>query len=207
LVCGEAWSGANEAAQLAQHEGLVHWVVRRQYLGPLAYEDAVHEGRIGLWRALRHYDPARGTTFSSYAVPAITRAVWSAVAREQRAARSGPPPTAAYDDPELGDRVHTQEVAAAVRSAVAQLPSPLQEVVVAYAGLDGREPATFAAIGARWGVSKQRIHQLYGQALECLAHPSASRTLRHLAGRTTREDYRATLARQQQRARARRGRP
>src|SRR5437773_4302449 len=30
-------------------------------LGPLSYLDAVHEGRIGLWRALRRYDPARGT--------------------------------------------------------------------------------------------------------------------------------------------------
>jgi RNA polymerase sigma factor (sigma-70 family) len=206
-TCRETEPGAGEAAQLAQHERLVHWVVRHQGLGPLSYVDAVHEGRIGLWQALRHYDPARGTTFSTYAVPAITRAVWSAVAREQRAALVGPAPTATYDGPELGERLDRQALAMAVRTAVAQLPRPLRAVVVAHAGLDGKEPATFAAIGARLGVSKQRVHQLYGQALERLAHPSASRTLRRLAERSTRADYRATLARQQRRARARRGHP
>ena len=46
----------------------------------------VHEGRIGLWQALRGYDPGRGTRFSTYAVPAITHALWRAVA----AARATP---------------------------------------------------------------------------------------------------------------------
>ncbi len=76
-------AGARWAAALAEHERLVHWVVRRQDLGPLPYRDAVHEGRIGLWRAVRGYDPTRGIRFSSYAVPAIRRAVWAAVARER----------------------------------------------------------------------------------------------------------------------------
>ncbi len=32
-------------------KGLVHWVVRPQWLGALPYADALHVGRVGLWRA------------------------------------------------------------------------------------------------------------------------------------------------------------
>jgi RNA polymerase sigma factor (sigma-70 family) len=186
---------------------LVHWVVRQQQLGPLSYADAVHEGRIGLWRALRHYDSARGTTLSTYAVPAIARAIWSAVARAQQDPSVGPLPLPARDDSDPVERLHTRAVDQAVRAAVAQLPAPLRAVVMAHAGLDGREPETFAIIGARLGVTKQRAPQLHVAALERLAHPSASRALRQLTDRLTRGDYQATLARQQRRARTRRGHP
>ena len=67
----------NQAMQ--GHEKLVGWVVRRQWSGGLPYADMLQEGRIGLWRALQGYDPERGTAFSTYAVPAIARAVWRAV--------------------------------------------------------------------------------------------------------------------------------
>jgi hypothetical protein len=60
---------------MARHERLVDWVVRRQYLGRLSYAEALQAGRIGLWQALRRYDPARGCRLSTYAVPAIRRAV------------------------------------------------------------------------------------------------------------------------------------
>ena len=192
-----------EAALLAQHEGLVRWVVRRQRLGPLAYADAVHEGRIGLWQAIRHYDPARGTTFSTYAVPAITHAIWGAVAREQTSLRSCPTDSLVTPD-DLCEQLQAAALAPAVRAAVAGLPTPLREVVVAHHGLDGQPPATFAVIGARLGRTKQRAHQLYQDALERLAHPSPSLALRQLTDRLTRPAYRATLRRQHQRARARR---
>jgi RNA polymerase sporulation-specific sigma factor len=196
---------ANESALLAQHERLVTWVVRQQRLGPLSFADALHEGRIGLWHALRRYDPSRGTTFSTYAVPAIARAVWSAVAREQapHSARAPLPVIATELDPLAA--LYAQALASAVRTAIAQLPTPLREVVVSHAGLDSQAPATFATIGARLGVTKQRAHQLHSAALERLAHPSSSLLLRQLTDRLTRPDYRATLARQQRRARARRG--
>jgi hypothetical protein len=89
---GVALEKANRisGAQMARHERLVHWVVRRQWLGVLSFQDALHEGRIGLWSALCHYDPDRGTAFSSYAVPAIAHAVWRAVAMEARSLESGP---------------------------------------------------------------------------------------------------------------------
>ncbi len=199
--------GVSEAVLLAQHEGLVHWVVRRQWLGPLSFGDALHEGRIGLWQALRRYDPARGTTFSTYAVPAIARAVWAAVAREQATGRGIPQHLeVGGDDGDPGELLHAAAVVAAVRLAVRALPAPLAEVVIAHVGLEGMQPEPFAAIGARLGRTKQRAHQLYGAALERLAHPSHSLPLRQLTGRLTRREYQATLGRQQRRARARRQR-
>src|SRR4051812_47009096 len=82
--------------QLAAHEGLVRLVVRRRQRGELPFAGALHAGRLGLWRALLGYDEQRGTCFSSYAVPAIERAVWRAVAQAEP---GGGPAVAAVVEP------------------------------------------------------------------------------------------------------------
>lgn len=64
----EYTSPSSIAQALAEHERLVHWVVRRQWLGILPYSEALQVGRIALWRALEDYDPTQGTAFSTYAV-------------------------------------------------------------------------------------------------------------------------------------------
>lgn len=58
---------------LHQHEGLIHAIIRREGSGSLTCEEALQAGRIGLWRAILNYDPARGTAFSTYAWVAIRR--------------------------------------------------------------------------------------------------------------------------------------
>jgi len=206
-------AGARWAAALAEHERLVHWVVRRQDLGPLPYRDAVHEGRIGLWRAVRGYDPTRGIRFSSYAVPAIWRAVWAAVARERAPLGDLVPASGAVDrggahDP--AERRYATQVHRLLADLLAQVSARERQVVVAHLGLDGRPPQTFAGIGSRLGVTRQRVHQVYWHAVTALAHPARSLPLRQVLERTTRRDYQQALARQQRRARARRrpsGRP
>jgi RNA polymerase sigma factor (sigma-70 family) len=198
------------AAQLAAHEGLVHWVVRQQWRGELAFADALHEGRLGLWRALVGYDASRGTRFSSYAVPAIQRAVWAAVAQAtptaHRAAGTAARPVGGEAD-ELAEAVERRMVQTAVRALVAQLPPPLRVVIVAHYGLDGGPPQSLAAIGRQLGVSRQRVHPVHTAALVWLAQPDHARTLRRLVGRQTRADYQRALARQRHRARARRRGP
>lgn len=198
---------AGVAEQLAAHEGLVHWVVRQQWRGELAFADALHAGRLGLWRALVGYDPTRGPRFSSYAVPAIRRAVWVAVAQATPvpggAARSGDPAAGGGED-DLAEAVDRRAVQGAVRALVAQLPSPRRAVIVAHYGLDGGRPASLAAIGRQLGVSRQRVHQLHAAALSWLAQPARSRALRRLVGRQTRTDYQQAVARQRRRARTQR---
>jgi RNA polymerase sporulation-specific sigma factor len=195
------------AERLAAHEGLVRWVVRRQWRGGLSFDDAVQEGRLGLWRALLGYDPGRGTRFSSYAVPAIRRAVWAAVA-EQRAAPEPlrtPAPASEWVDPV--EALAAAEVRVAVWALVAQLPPGPRWVVVAHQGLAGRPPESFAVIGRALGVSRQRAHQVYAAARRHLAQPAHSLALRRLLGRAQRADYQRALARQRQAARAGRRRP
>lgn len=194
------------AEQMVQHEGLVRWVVRQQWLGGMPFDDALHEGRLGLWSALRRYDPQRGTAFSSYAVPAITRAVWRAVAVHRRP--SCPTdlqsvPAASIDPVEM---IHRTQVDSALRDLVEHLPARLREIVIAYYGLAHNLPQTFAAIGHTMGVSRQRAHQLHVTAISWLVHPAHSLALRRLLERHSRSDYRKALARRHTLARKRRRR-
>ena len=138
------------SAGLAAHEGLVRCVVRRQRRGELSFADALHAGRLGLWRALSGYDAARGTRFSSYAVPAIERAVWRAVGEASSDAGStaeaglaAPVEPSWWEDP--ADELHRMAVRAAVRALVAELPPGPRRIVVAHHGLAGGAPVSLAA--------------------------------------------------------------
>lgn len=197
--------GAGTLAQeLARHEGLVYWVVRRQWLGELPFVDALHEGRIGLWRALARYDPSRGTAFSSYAVPAIRHAVWSAVACHQPPARPTTrpwPPVESFDPDQW---VHAGQVRAGTRALVDRLPGRLRLVIVAHYGLGDEEPQSYAAIGRTLHLTRQRVQQLHVEALLWLAHPAHSLALRRLLEHNSRADYQRSLARAYRAARARR---
>jgi len=189
---------------MAGHEGLVRWVVRRQWLAGLPFEDALHEGRIGLWSALRHYDPQRGTAFSSYAVPAIARAVWRAVSVH---ARLSSPIQALPASPQPSDaleQIYRAEVDATLFDLVKRLPARLQEVVVRHYGLGDCPPQTFAAIGGTLGVSRQRVQQLHVAAMLWLAHPAHCLSLRRLLDRHRRADYQRAMARQRKIARRQR---
>jgi DNA-directed RNA polymerase sigma subunit (sigma70/sigma32) len=52
---------------LRENKGLIQSVIQTQGIGGIDYADLVQEGRIGLWLAIMHYDPARGYAFSTYA--------------------------------------------------------------------------------------------------------------------------------------------
>jgi RNA polymerase sigma factor (sigma-70 family) len=193
-------------AVLAAHEGLVHWVVRQQGLGELSYAAAVQAGRLALWRAAQGYDPQRGVTFSSYAVPAIRRAVWDAVRAAHRPAWeqlwAQPPQVTAEPEPVVTTRL----VSAAVHRLVAQLPERLRYVIVAHYGLADCPPQSFTTIGPALGVTRQRAQQLHAEALRWLAHPAHSLALRQLLDRNTTADYRVFLAQQRRWLRRRRPR-
>jgi Sigma-70 region 2 len=62
----QAQAGCRDSLNLlmARHEGLVHAVVRRYGFGELAFTEAVHLGRLGLWRAILHYTPERSSPVS-----------------------------------------------------------------------------------------------------------------------------------------------
>jgi RNA polymerase sigma factor (sigma-70 family) len=187
---------------LAEHDKLVHWVVHRQWLGRLPYREAVQAGRIGLWHALQHYDSGRGQAFSTYAVPAIRRAVWREVQEvESQPNESGllrfwpEAPYSALDSRQVLEEVQRSVVREAVHDLVRHLPDRLAYLIVARYGLDGGPPRSFVTIGRALGVSRQRAHQLHTEALLWLSHPAHSLALRKLLDRNRIADYQAYLAR------------
>jgi RNA polymerase sigma factor (sigma-70 family) len=185
---------------IAQHEKLVHWVVHRQWLGPLPYLEAVQAGRIGLWRALQRYDLGRGHAFSTYAVPAIQRAVWRAVAQAQSheslpCASCPPAPYFPLDTEQALNEIEHLLVRDALYELVGSLSSRLAYVIVARYGLSGDAPQTWPAIAQALHVTRQRVQQLHTEALLWLAHPAHSLRLRRLLERNTVADYRVYLAR------------
>jgi len=171
------------------HEGLVHHIVRQQWRGCLSYEEAVHAGRIGLWRAILGFDPERGRAFSTYASVAIARHVWRAVdlaEREERRARA-PASAKRYRDPRV--QMLAWEVRATLHAMVARLPSKQRWVVCTYYGLDGWGGCTLAQLGGRLGCSRQAVHYHLHKALMSLRHPVFSAMLRALLGHDRRADY------------------
>ena len=194
------------ARAVVDHEKLIHWVMQRQWSGGLSYNEVLQEGRIGLWRALQRYDPSRGA-LSTYAVPAITRAIWRAVARAHPHPREQLTPNPPREAPDLEEHVQGVLVREALHHLVAALPRRLwRHVIVAHHGLDGGSPQTLTDIGRTLGFSPQRAHQLYTEALLWLGHPARSLALRQLLDCNTVADYQAYLARQRRWQRMRRGR-
>ena len=78
-----------------QHEGLVHFMLRRQARSGAPYGDLLQEGRFALWQAILHFDPHRGVTFSTYGGVAIRNRIWRAVKLANRPQGGLPPPALA----------------------------------------------------------------------------------------------------------------
>jgi RNA polymerase sigma factor (sigma-70 family) len=192
---------------IVRHEKLVRWVVKRQRWEGLAWADALQVGRIGLWRALERYDPERGTAFSSYAVPAIERAVWRAVVLARRRVPEELTPHPPREAPDLEAHVERVLSYAALHRLVAALPRRRwRAVIVAHYGLGERPAQSLSELARAWGVAPQRIFQLRTEALLWLAHPARSGALRQLLDHNRVADYRAYLARYRCWQRMKRGR-
>jgi RNA polymerase sigma factor (sigma-70 family) len=193
---------------MAHHKGLVPFVVRRQTLGELPFAAAMQAGRIGLWRAIRGYDPRRGYAFSSYAYPAIARHVWQAVKQRERAeplaVALAAAPVMERTDPEL--IWEAALVRASLYQLVGWLPERLQSIIIARYGLGGNSAHSYREIGVGLGLTGERVRQLHTEALVWLRHPAHSQRLRALLGRHTLADYEAADAQAQRWLRWRGGR-
>ena len=222
---GDAWLAraqvggpASIEQALDRHEGLIHAVIRREGGGSLTYEEALQAGRIGLWRAILNYDPARGTAFSTYAWVAIRRHIHRATteAAGKPCCQLLPHPSRWTLDPSatlghgpssssggasgqgsrqaLDERAEQALIHEALFTLLSQLPHRLRQVIVARYGLDGHPPRTLRQVGAQLGLSHERIRQLQQDALAWLRHPAHSLRLRQLLDKNTAADYRQALA-------------
>ncbi len=174
---------------VAAHDGLVHLVVRRQWGGNLPYIRRLQAGRIGLWHALQHFDPQRGTAFSSYACPAIARQVWDEVAQAKPPPQEILTPAPPLPSPDLDEGIERAEAYALLHDLVGQLPSPLRQVVCLYYGLAGHPPRSLRQLAPLLGLSHEMVRQRLLFALVRLRHPANSLPLRQLLGCDTVADY------------------
>jgi DNA-directed RNA polymerase sigma subunit (sigma70/sigma32) len=95
---------------------------------------------------------------------------------------------------EIAERAHLKAaIQAAMFAAVAQLPERLQAVIIWVYGLDGQPPRTMAALGRKWGLTRERIRQLRNEALLLLRLPAFSGELRDLCDQDSRSAYRQAL--------------
>ena len=198
------------------------------------FEDLVNEGNIGLIEAARHFDPARGTRFLTYAVWWIRKAMLRALARQSSLVQ-----IPAYQmkrlrrvleterrlSKALGRQADREEISREMRIALSQLDAILgvrsrelsldeptgpdtvtprsaglldersinaedelirheneelvhwalgllreeeRVIIVSRFGLEGNRAATLKEIGARLGLSRERIRQIEVQARERL---------------------------------------
>ena len=189
------------ARLMATHEGLVQAVVRKQVLGQLPFAEALQSGRIGLWRAIRGFDPERGHAFSTYAWTCIMHQVWREVKLCERAhsqmTRHLPFDETSCSAPEETDPARVWEAStlhSALWDLVARLPERLRVVILARYGLTGQPRSFYSQIGASLGLSGERARQLHTEALIWLRQPAHCQQLRSLLGRHTLADYEAVEA-------------
>jgi RNA polymerase sigma factor (sigma-70 family) len=212
LIPSSQQTEADEGQALTQDEAmerhgkLVHAFIQRQGGGDLPYEEALQAGRIGLWRAIRRYDPSRGFAFSTYAWVAIQRAIHQAVEKER------PPPT--LDLEALRDQSYTLDldeeidqalIKEALYDLVAHLTPRLRRIIEGRYGLAAGRPCGLKELGAEMGLSAERIRQLQQEALAWLRHPAHSVTVRSLMDRNSVQEYRRALRQNAAWLRKRRG--
>jgi RNA polymerase sigma factor (sigma-70 family) len=193
-LCAQAGCAECLNRLVEHHEGLIHRVLRRQYVGHTAYADLLQEGRVAVWHAILRFDVGRGVAFSSFAGVAIQRQIWRAVVLAERDWVWLRPPEA-WD---LAEQVEAEWFWAALRTAlgtaVAHLPERLHQVVAEYYGLDGQTAHSFQWIGQVHGISDERARQLRNDALVLLRLPALSAWLRELCECNDRLAYQRTLA-------------
>jgi RNA polymerase sigma factor (sigma-70 family) len=180
---------------MEQQDGLVHAFIRRQGGGDIPYEEALQAGRVGLWRAIQGYDPARGAAFSTYAWIAICRHIHSRAKELSRDIDSWSQEVpASWIVPDPAVELERQLIRSVLLDLVGQLPERLRRVIVARYGLGENPPCLLKELGEEMGLTGERVRQLQQEALAWLRHPAHSWRLRRLVGKNTAADYRRALA-------------
>lgn len=195
FACAQAGCQYCLETLLRENKGLIQRVIQTQSMGGIDFADLVQEGRIGLWLAIMHYDPALGYAFSTYAWTAIRYRLWRAHCYADRVEDDKNEVAEAWL--ELVDEVEEdwwqQHVRQALLEVVGKLPARLGRLIRLVYGLDGQGTYCLAEIGREWGLSRERMRQLRNDALVLLRLPALSMHLRSLCERDSRQAYQQAL--------------
>jgi len=188
--CAQAGCLACQVRLLEQHAGLIPLIVHRQWPGRADYADLIQEGRIGLWRAILHFDPGRGFAFSTYAGRAIRNRVWNAVRQAAKAEGWLEAKRAGDSLAVLLTTWQQEQLHQALQDELTCLPGRLGQVIELAYGWEGQAPLTLAEIGRHMGLTRERVRQMRNEALGLLRLPALSMRLRSLCEQDSRPAYR-----------------
>ncbi len=190
FICAQAGCSNCLGYLLEQNEGLVHACIRYAEIGGIPYADAAQEGRIGLWRAILHYDPARPVAFSTFAWRHIWGRMWRYTLRFGQTGEALEEGSFESSSQLAEEAWREAQIAEAVREALELLPERLRGILEQVYGLSGQPPMSLAAIGRQMGLTRESIRRLRNEALLLLRLPAFSSRLRELCLRDSRQAYR-----------------
>ena len=195
FACAQAGCPDCLETLLRENKGLIQSVIQTQGMGGIDYADLVQEGRIGLWLAILHYDPARGYAFSTYAWAAIRHRLWRAHFYADRVEDDKNEAAEAWLElvKEIEEDWWQQHVRQALLEVVGKLPVRLGRLIRLAYGLNGQGTYCLAEIGREWGLSRERMRQLRNDALALLRLPALSMHLRGLCERDSRQAYQQAI--------------
>ena len=146
---------------------LVVSVIRNHVRTDVDFSELISDGNMSMMRAIEKFDFSRGFKFSTYAVWAIRNNFSRSISSEHVITNgSAPGPTACSWNGATGDPIHKEELAheqrrETVRQILQRLNEREREILACRFGLQqGSEPLTLEEVGARQGVTKERIRQL-----------------------------------------------
>lgn len=157
----------------------------KQYVGKgVALDDLVSEGYIGLIKAAGKYDGSKGAKFTSYAASYVRKSIMQALAGSDR--RYNDNASARLESMDGGgsstdDRVEQGTATADVVAALGGLSERERSVVTLCFGIDGPQ-MTFAEVGEKLGITRERVRQIRKKAVRHLRRNSGDAGLKTLLG-------------------------
>jgi len=151
--------------------------IAKRYVAPNGdLWELISDGNISLMRAVENFDFARGNKLSTYASWAIIKNFTRSIPTEQRhrgrfctshADIFGVSEDYRSNERDLESAQRQRE--AQVRKIMDRLDQREKQIVVSRFGLEhGQEPRTLEEIGAKLGVSKERVRQIEARAMNKL---------------------------------------
>jgi RNA polymerase primary sigma factor len=151
--------------------------IAKKHMKPnVSFFEMVSDGNMSLIRAIEKFDYTRGFKFSTYASWAIMKNYARSIPAEhthrdrfrtgndELFQQSSDPRTGGLSDEIVNHRQHE-----ALMGILKQLDPREREIIIARYGLsEGATPLTLEQVGAKHGVTKERIRQLEARALEKL---------------------------------------
>lgn len=151
---------------------LVISIVKKYCTPHCVFDDLLSDGIMSLVRAVDKFDFDRGFRFSTYATQIIHRDLWRAIARDQKSRtrfNTGNKVFIEWQTAQEKSRIEERSSGRVLRT-IDQLLGRLDErermIVSGRFGLESSgKKETFAALGKKLGISKERVRQLAERAV------------------------------------------